>query len=259
MKEYTQTIKRLRDDNEYFGTFGQQFISNSDIAVLINDPDLYGQPWEQKPDYLKGNYLHHRVLQPELFNNGQCPMTIVDASTRTTKVYKELVEENSIEGEDKPIFLLKKEIVELDYLGAKVNDNDFFKKALSGHRKPNEVEEPIIGELFGYKFKGKADRINRHMGIIADFKTTRSLSSFIWGFKKYGYHSQAYIYSTLFDLPVQFFVIDKETGRLGWWEVSDETLLEGREFVERGLERLEYFYGEKKKGNIEQYFTEGVL
>ncbi len=253
-------IERLRDDEEYFGEFGQQYLSNSDMKTLLEKPDLYGARWDSNVDFLKGRYLHHRVLQPELFEvEGEYPMVIVDCNTRNNKEYKDIVAENTLEGIEKPLYLLKKEADEMNFLADKVLANADFREALTGNRQPNEVEEPEIMELFGYWFKGKADRINKHMGIVPDFKTTRSLSAFTSNFKKYGYHGQAYIYDELFGMPVEFFVIDKETGRLGRFQVSEETLLEGKAFVMAGLERLEYYYGVNALGDISQYYETGLI
>lgn len=259
-KTKLRIIERLRNDDEYFGEFGQTFISNSDIKTLIDKPDMYGARWDQNIDFLKGRYLHHKVLQPELFESGATPpMIIVDCNTRNNTEYKEAVAENTLEGIEKPIFLLKKEVVEMDFLADKVLANHDFREALTGHRGPNEVEEPEIGEIMGYWFKGKADRINRHMGIIPDFKTTRSLGGFAANFKTYGYHGQAYLYRELFELPVEFFVIDKETGRLGRFQVSENTYDDGREFVMAGLQRLEHYYGKDPLGDINQYYDSAII
>lgn len=253
-------IERLRDEEEYFGDFGQQFISNSDIKTLLEKPDMYGARWDNNIDFLKGRYLHHRVLQPELFEEeGKFPMVIVDCNTRNNTEYKNAVAENSLEGIEKPIYLLKKEADEMNFLADKVLANDEFREALTGNRQENEVEEPMVKELFGYWFKGKADRLNRSLGITADFKTTRSLSSFTSNFRTYGYHGQAYIYGELFNMPVWFYVIDKETGRLGKFQVSDETLQAGEEYVKAGLVRLEYYYGEKPLGDLSQYYDFGIV
>jgi len=258
IKNKARIIERLRDEEEYFGDFGKQFVSNSDIKTLIDKPDLYGARWDTNVDFLKGRYLHHKVLQPELLDSN-FPMIIVDCNTRNNTEYRTIVEENTLAGIEKPLFLLKKEADEMNFLADKVLANADFREALVDNKQPNEIEEPEIKEMFGYMFKGKADRINRHMGIIPDFKTTRSLSSFTSNFREYGYHGQAYIYGELWGMPVEFFVIDKETSRLGRFMVSDQTLQEGKDFVLKGLERLEYYYGENPKANINDFYETGII
>jgi hypothetical protein len=251
MEEHDEIIELLRDDANYFGELGSRFISNSDINVLCNNPDLYGKiQYDDNADYLKGKWLHLRVLEPDNVDS----MIVVDATTRNTTAYKEIVEKHTIDGFPKPMFLLKKEIVELEGLARKVELNPDFREGLQDHRKPFEVEEPMIGELFGYQFKGKADRINNTLGFVADFKTTRSLSQFKKNFKQYGYHTQAYIYQELFGMPVRFYVIDKSNGRLGIYDVSPETLQQAEERVKWGLEKLEMYYGQTPTENVEQYY-----
>ena len=37
MKE-AEILEKLRDDDNYYGEFGRQFLSNSDIYKLLNNP-----------------------------------------------------------------------------------------------------------------------------------------------------------------------------------------------------------------------------
>ena len=252
-----EILAKLREDKYYFGDFGRQFISNSDIHNLIKSPDKYGLPWDINADYLKGSYLHYRLLQPEIID----PMIVVDASTRGTNIYKEMVLEHTVEGEPKPMFLLQKEVDELDMIVKKVEGNNYFMEMLQGDRDPSgrDVEEPAIGVIQGKLFKGKADRLNYNKGKTIDLKSTRSLDGFAEFFKKYGYHGQAYIYRELFGLDVSFFVIEKDTGRLGVFEVSDETYEEGRKHVEKGLQIYDMYFGEDKTETFEQYFAFDIV
>lgn len=250
-----KTIELLRDDNNYYGEIGKQFLSASDIKTLVSTPDQYGVSLDEDTNLLKGTYLHRRLLQPELLDN----MIIVDATTRTTKVYKEIVAEHTLEGLPKPIFLLKKETEELELLAMKAESNHEFVDALQSNMQPFEVEEPMIGEVMGYWFKAKADRKNQHRGFIADIKTARSLSSFVSQFRAFGYHGTAYVYSKLFGMPVRFYVISKEDGRLGVYDVSEETLAAGEEYVRWGLEKLEMYYGSNPTESIEQYYEYKIV
>ena len=34
----TEIIEKLRDDELYYGKFGKQYLSNSDIGTLLDDP-----------------------------------------------------------------------------------------------------------------------------------------------------------------------------------------------------------------------------
>lgn len=249
-KEIAETIEALRDDANYYGELGRRFLSNSDIVNLHNEPYLYGQGLDTTVPMLVGDYMHKRILQPELIKG----IPIVDAKTRRNREYTDFVAERAIDGQPRPVFLLRSEADELEALASKIEQNDEFVDALQVDQQPNEVEEPMIGEIHGYWFKGKADRINRRRGFIADLKTTRSLSSFRQSLHTYGYHSQAYIYQQLFGLPVRFYVISKEDGRLAVVDIRPETLEIAENYVKWGLEKLEMYYGENPVADIDQYY-----
>ena len=37
-KQIKSVLKRLENDEDYYGEFGKQFLSNSDIRALLKDP-----------------------------------------------------------------------------------------------------------------------------------------------------------------------------------------------------------------------------
>ena len=76
---------------------------------------------------------------------------IIDSSTRSTKAYKEA------SAEEGKILLLKKEQDHLDFLINKVRSNFRFHSDI--FNPLNKYEVPGITELFGLKWKGKADII----------------------------------------------------------------------------------------------------
>lgn len=248
-KELADTINALRDDANYYGELGRRFLSNSDIVTLHNEPYNYGKSKDGLA-LLQGDYMHKRILQPELVKN----IPLVDADSRRHKAYTDYVKEHWVEGQEKPIFLLKSDADSLEELANKIESNDEFVDALQVGKQPNEVEEPMVGEIHGYWFKGKADRINRRRGFIADLKTTRSLSSFRQSLTTYGYHSQAFIYERLFGLPMRFYVISKEDGRLAVVDIKPETLEVAENYVKWGLEKLEMYYGGPDNKAIDQFY-----
>lgn len=248
-KEIADTIIALRDDANYYGELGRRFLSNSDIVTIHNEPYNYGKGASGLP-LLQGDYMHKRILQPELIKD----IPVVQAKTRRNKEYTEFVAQHQIEGQDKPIFLLQSEVDDLEMLAHKIEGNAEFVDALQTDIQQYEVEEPALGQIHGYWFKGKADRINRRRGFIADLKTTRSLSSFRQSLTTYGYHSQAYIYEKLFGLPVRFYVISKEDGRLAVVDIRPETLEVAENYVTWGLDKLEMYYGDQPREDIDQYY-----
>ena len=78
-------LKKLRDDKHYYGKFGKQFLSNSDISTLLSNPLGLGRDEKSSSAILVGSYFHTALLEPDKLNE----FKIVDASTRNTKTYKE--------------------------------------------------------------------------------------------------------------------------------------------------------------------------
>ena len=55
-------ITKLRDDSNYYGEFGNQYLSNSDIIQLLN----YKFKEESNTlDMLYGRYFHTLLLEPD--------------------------------------------------------------------------------------------------------------------------------------------------------------------------------------------------
>ena len=51
-------LELLRDDEQYYGSFGKQYLSNSDIGTLLNDPTNFRKPQNDNVNYHKGRYFH---------------------------------------------------------------------------------------------------------------------------------------------------------------------------------------------------------
>ena len=79
---------KLRDDEHYYGDFGKQFLSNSDISTLLKNPKDLHKPKPSSPALLVGGYFHTAILEPDKLNR----FKIVEANTRNTKAYKEISE-----------------------------------------------------------------------------------------------------------------------------------------------------------------------
>ena len=79
-------IKKLKEDEHYYGKFGKQYLSNSDIGTLMENPLQLGEPSKPNPYFLIGGYFHTAILEPEKLKS----FRVVEASTRNTKAYKEI-------------------------------------------------------------------------------------------------------------------------------------------------------------------------
>ena len=62
MKEH---LAKLQLDEHYYGEYGRQWLSNSDIITLLNDPKGFRVPKEPTKAMLLGRYFHTAMLEPD--------------------------------------------------------------------------------------------------------------------------------------------------------------------------------------------------
>ena len=220
---------KLRDDKHYYGEYGQQFLSNSNISTLMTNPLALHEPKPSSPAFLVGGYFHTAILEPHKLKS----FKIVEASNRNTKVYKEV--------SDGEMCLLKSEADHVNLMTDVMLDNDVCRGLIQGGNV--EYETPSVTELFGNKWKGKADIINHDEKLIIDLKTTADIEKFRWSASKYNYDSQAYIYSKLFHgYEFLFMVIDKKTHQIGLFDCSPQFYERGAKKVEDASEQYDLFF-----------------
>ena len=237
-------LKKLREDEHYYGKFGKQFLSNSDISKLLTNPLSLGEAQKQIPAFLVGGYLHTAILEPDKLKKYK----VVEASTRNTKAYKE------ISGGE--MCLLQSEVDKLEVLIDIMMSNEVCRSLI---RDGNvEYEVPGIAEIKGKLWKGKADIVNHDEKLIIDLKTTADISKFRYSAQKYNYNSQAYIYRELFGYEMVFIVIDKSTHQIGIYDCSPEFYSKGEDKVEKAVEAYKLFY-ENPDFKPENYFINQTL
>ena len=221
-------IEKLREDEHYYGDFGKQFRSNSDIRTLLNNPLALGQQSKPSPAFLVGGYFHTAILEPNKLKKYK----VIESSTRNTKAYKEMSG-----GE---LCLLQKEVDQIELMTQKIMENDVCRGLSKGIDV--EYEKPGIAELEGVMWKGKADIVNHDEKLIIDLKTTKDINSFKWSANRFNYDSQAYIYSTIFGYEFCFVVIDKETHQIAVMDCSPQFYESGKDKVKRAVEAYDLFY-----------------
>ena len=141
----------------------------------------------------------------------------------------------------------------------KVMDNDICADLIMGtDGKLNDFEVPMITELFGNIWKGKADIVNHNEKLVIDLKTTADIDKFRWSATKFNYDSQAYIYSKLFGYEMLFIVIDKNTHQIGMFDCSPQFYERGEEKVSKASEAYDLFY-KTKDFDPKQYFISKTL
>tara|TARA_Y100001937_G_scaffold24702_1_gene35467 strand:- start:127 stop:858 length:732 start_codon:yes stop_codon:yes gene_type:complete len=237
-------IAKLKDDTHYYGDFGKQYLSNSDISTLLSNPLALGQPSKPSSAFLVGGYFHTAILEPNKLKKYK----VIPTTTRNTKVYKEMSG-----GE---LCLLQHEVDMIEAMKDKMISNDICSGLINSTN--TEYEVPGVSKLFKYVWKGKADIINHDDKLVVDIKTTADINKFKSSAYRYNYDSQAYIYRKLFDYDMLFIVIDKNTHQLGIFDCSDDFYRSGEDKVLRAEDAYELFY--KTKGfNPKQYFISKTL
>jgi hypothetical protein len=237
-------LQKLCNDEDYYGEFGNQYLSNSHVGKLLKDPLNAFKPSKPSPAFLVGGYFHTCILEPDKLEK----FKIVKSSTRNTKTYKDVAG-----GE---LCLLQHEVDTIELMRQKVMDNDICKDLIT--LGDIEYEKPMIEEMFGNTWKGKADIVNHDEKLVIDLKTTADISKFNWSASKYNYDSQAYIYSKLFGYEFLFIVIDKSTHQIGLFDCSPDFYKRGEDKVRKASEAYNLFY-KAKDFDPKQYFISKTL
>jgi len=239
-----KVINKLQDDSHYYGDYGRQFLSNSDINKLLYSPNEFRKPTPKTKELVMGSYFHTAMLEPDKLKNYE----IIEASSRSTKIYKE----NVPEGE---FYLLQKEaeqvMVWVDKMKSNLQMFDYI------YSENNQYEIPGVTQIMGNWWKGKADILTDEF--IIDIKTTTKVHDFKWKCNTYNYDSQAYIYQRLFNRQMIFFVIDKDTLQLKICDCSPEFIERGKEKVEKATHEYNSFYGENKTKDPENFVIQETL
>ena len=237
-------LQKLKNDEDYYGEFGNQFLSNSHVGRLLKDPLKAFEPSKPSPAFLVGGYFHTCILEPDKLEK----FKVVKSTTRNTKQYKDVAG-----GE---LCLLQHEVDAIELMREKVMANDICRDLIQLGNV--EYEVPMITELFNNKWKGKADIVNHDEKLIIDLKTTADIEKFQWSASKFNYDSQAYIYSKLFGYEMLFIVIDKNTHQIGMFDCSPQFYERGEEKVSKASEAYDLFY-KTKEFDPKQYFISKTL
>lgn len=244
-----EILKRLRNDEDYYGDFGKQYLSNSDIEALTTEPRQFQAPKEDGEAFVRGRYFHQLILEPEKAKD----FPIIDASSRNTKLYKEYIEERKLKWA-----LLTKDAQEIqDMVGFCLSQYNFFELINDPTAK---YEVPAVGEIMGCMWKGKADIITDNY--VIDLKTSSDVFKFKRNAPFYNYHTQAYIYQKLFDRPVVFLVIgkkkkidrnNKEYFDLGIFPMGGQSMTDAEMKVGQAVASYEKWFAPDSQDSIDNY------
>ena len=239
-----EIIDKLRIDEHYYGDFGKQYLSNSDISTLLKNPLALKEPSKTNAHFLVGGYFHTAILEPNKIKN----FKVVDSSSRNTKVYKEMSG-----GE---MCLLQHEVDRTEALVNTLMNNKVCRDLIAEEK--GEYEVPAITELYGQMWKGKADIVNHDEKLIVDLKTTSDIDKFKFSASRYNYDSQAFIYNKLFNYEMIFIVIDKLTHQIKICECSNEFYERGQRKVQDAVAQYKLFF-KTKNFDPKQFFKTEIL
>ena len=237
--KHQEIIDRLRNDEDYYGDFGKQYLSNSDIHALLRNPLAFKEDMGMNTAFLVGGYFHTAILEPDKLKKYR----IIEASTRATKKYKEI--------SDGEMCLLQHEVDQIELMQDRLLGND-----VCNHLIRNgdiEYEVPNVTNIGGNMWKGKADIV--HKDYVIDLKTTSNLDDFKWNARKYNYDSQAFIYQKLFGKPMMFLVIEKKTGRMGMFTGGDDFYQRGKDKMHRAIDVYHKFFSDESTIDIQNYYV----
>ena len=250
MENRNTILQKLKNDEDYYGDFGKQFLSNSDIYHLLNNPLKFHQPSVPSPAFLVGGYFHTAILEPDKLEK----FKVIKSTTRNTKNYKEMSG-----GE---LCLLQHEVDNIELMREILMDNDICRDLIKGADYAESTcmqwEEPMIKEIEGLTWKGKADIVNHNEKLVIDLKTTADIKKFRNSAYRFNYDSQAYIYSQLFGYEMLFIVIDKVTHQIGLFDCSPKFYEGGKDKVRMAVEVYDLFF-KTEDFDPKQYFINETL
>ena len=241
-----EVLKSLKNDQEYYTGIGKQFLSNSDVGTLLNNPTAFGTFRKDGKAFAEGRLFHQLLLEPEK----AVDFPICDTSTRTTKEYKAFVQELGVE-----FCMLTKEVAEVNRWVDAVRQNYSFYELIYG--EGNQYEVPEVTTFHDLPWKGKADIVTPEF--VVDLKTTGDINKFKYSARAYNYDSQCYIYQQLFGKPLVFLVVDKETCQLGMYKPSTEFVEYGAQKVERASQVYQRYFGQNASEDIINHYINEIL
>ena len=147
------------------------------------------------------------------------------------------------------ILLLQNEVDEINVWANKLKSN--FEISDFIYDEGNVYEQPMVKEIQGMLWKGKADIV--HKDFVIDLKTTADQDKFKWSAYNYNYDSQAYIYQQLFGKQMVFITICKKSLRLKKWYTTPEFIASGEEKVSRAIEVYNRFFSDQSTEDINNF------
>ncbi len=184
-------INRLRKDEDYYGSYGQRWLSASTLKQYLKSltPENNNQTQFIHP-LAFGNAFHQSLLEPSKFQD---------------RVWLPNNGDNALEG------LCDRDREHIYLLANAVLDNPIAKSILEDGNSRFEV--PYIGQWDGINLKCKVDIETDDC--LWDLKTTGNLEAYDYtSVNLWGYHISAYQYYLLTGKVMNFIVVEKNTSKV---------------------------------------------
>jgi len=242
-----ELLKRMEDDNFYYGELNTLALSSSSLKQLLSSPKTYKFSLKygsgDSAALRAGALFHWAILEPEKFASQK----FVEVQSRNTKKFKEVQEEFGTA-------FTAKERGEAERLVDAFYRNEHAKELIT----KAEFEIAAIDNVLDFPFRGKADVLATNR--IVDLKTTTNIKDFSWSANKYGYDVQCYLYCNLFNKEYKdfyFLVLDKGSLDIGIFNCSEEFYYRGEQKVEKALDLYNKFFIEG--ADLDNYCLTGEL
>lgn len=246
--ERQEVLDNMCSDDYYYNYLGKNALSSSSIKLLLDSAKtyLYVTKYGQKETQplRDGHLFHTMVLEPDKLND----IVFVDVQSKNTNKYKEAKKFH-----DQVFTIKEKNDAE------RLCDALFKNETALSMLNSSKFEVPMIDNINGYPFRGKADVLKNSGGIV-DLKTTIDVKNFYKSADAYRYYNQVYIYCQLFKVDYKdfrFLCIDKKNLDIGVWECSENFYLKGEASVMAGIEIYRDFI--EADYDIDQYIIKGTL
>tara|TARA_R110000822_G_scaffold37245_2_gene104407 strand:- start:122 stop:898 length:777 start_codon:yes stop_codon:yes gene_type:complete len=247
--DYCDIKNKMYDDEFYYGELNQLALSSSSIKLLVDSPkkyyfiNKYGHAESQ--GLRDGTLLHTLILEPEKWDQ----FHFVDVLSKNSKAYKDAKAEFGT-------VYTKKEKQDAERVADAILKNEYALQLMTDC----EFEVPVLGEVLGMPFRGKADILGNNR--ICDIKTTSDIKGFAYSARKYGYDVQVFLYCNLFNIDYKdfkFLVVDKGSLDIGIWDVSEQFYLQGKQKVELGIETYKEYFYQQLEPELNNYIIKGTL
>jgi hypothetical protein len=238
----------MGEDDFYYNYLGENSLSSSSVKRLLDSPVAYSRSLTSSNQFNTsaldfGWLFHAAILEPDVY----AKQYFVDARRNTIKFRDAKAEHGRV-------------FTETDRKNVERLATAFYNNSRATDMlKHTEKEVPAIGELWGIPFRAKADVLGD--GYIVDLKTTTDVKNFRSSFWKWGYHCQAYIYCELFGIKPEdfwFIAVEKETGGLGFYNVSESSYERGRDDVYKAVNIYKTYFIDKDE-EIGEFAYEDTL